>query len=434
MIQGNFRKNIQQHGIITVLLLFMSVCASAQDRQYAQMWIDSLAGPTFHGRGYTQNGALKAAGVIAAEMEKVGLSMISEERGWFHNFTMPVNTFPNDLTAVVGSRELEVGRDYVPVPGSGSFSGSSQPVFLSISDIRKKGKVKSALKQTQHSGILVIDTFDRKDEKSAECYDLIQRTFSGGAIVLLATDLTWSVSRAQMPYCMVKMRPQAFRLNEQMALEIEPLFIEKYQGANVIGFLRGNEQPDSFILLTGHYDHLGGMGQTYIPGANDNASGIAMILDMAKEFAEQKSNRYSFIFIGFGGEEAGLVGSYHFVNELSDWIPADKIRFVVNMDLMGSGQEGIMAVNGRVFTDEFDMLKDLNDNKGYLTDVRARGKAANSDHYFFSERGIPAFFFYLMGPYHHYHNVNDSPKNLRLDEHYDKSFRLIRDFIGELQK
>jgi len=93
-----------------------------------------------------------------------------------------------------------------------------------------------------------------------------------------------------------------------------------------------------------------------------------------------------------------------------------------------------MAVNGRVFTDEFDMLKDLNDNKGYLTDVRARGKAANSDHYFFSERGILAFFFYLMGPYHHYHNVNDSPENLRLDEHYDKSFRLIRDFIGELQK
>ena len=219
---------------------------------------------------------------------------------------MPVNTFPNDLTIEVGNKLLMGGEDFVPQPGSGAFKGKALPVFLSISDIRKKGKVTRALRKTSGSGILVVDTFDRSDERSVECFELIQRTFSGGAVVILAEDLTWSVSRAQMPYCMLRMKPSAFELDQEIGIEVVPLFIEKYQGSNVVGYLPGNEKADSFILLTGHYDHLGGMGQTYIPGANDNASGIAMILDMAKHLASEKDNRYSIVIIGFGGEEAGL--------------------------------------------------------------------------------------------------------------------------------
>lgn len=422
-----------QHSILTVLLAFLSINGFTQNREFAQSWIDSLAGPEYQGRGYTQNGALKAGETISMEMNRLGLEMHSQEHGWFHNFTMSVNTFPNEITFVLGEKELELGRDYVPVPASGPFTGSRDPVFLRASDLRKKGKVKKALKLSAEDGILVIDTFNHKDERSVECFEFVRANFKGGALITLDEDLTWSVARNQLPYCMIEVLPSAFRSDKRIELDVEPEFFKKYKCANVIGVLPGTEVPDSFILLTGHYDHLGGMGQTYIPGANDNASGIAMILDMAREFIENGNNRYTIAFIGFGGEEAGLVGSYHFVKELADWFEPAHIRFVVNMDLMGSGQEGIMAVNGRVFTHEFDMLKDINEEKKYLTDVRARGKAANSDHYFFSESGIPAFFFYLMGPYNFYHEVDDSPENLRLDEHYDFSYKLVRDFILKLQ-
>ena len=187
-------------------------------------------------------------------------------------------------------------------------------------------------------------------------------------------------------------------------------------------------------MLCGHYDHLGGMGrEVYFPGANDNASGIAMMLDMVHYF---KANppKYSVAFIGFAAEEAGLVGSFHWVNEAEKLLPLAKIKFLINMDLMGSGDEGIMAVNGTVFSTAFDSLVAINHRNDFLPEVKARGKAANSDHYFFTEKGVPSFFFYLMGKYRHYHDIEDNAKNLRLSEFYDKAFKLVVNFTESMMK
>ncbi|MDB9883227.1 M28 family metallopeptidase, partial [Bacteroidia bacterium] len=161
-------------------------------------------------------------------------------------------------------------------------------------------------------------------------------------------------------------------------------------------------------------------------GANDNASGIAMLLDMASYFVKHPQN-YSIAFIAFGAEEAGLVGSYNYVKK--PLVPLKKTKFVFNMDLMGSGEEGATIVNGSVFKEEFDELVSINTANNYLPKIKSRGKAANSDHYFFTEEGVHSFFIYLMGDYKHYHNPADNPKNLILGEYYDKSFLLIRDFI-----
>jgi aminopeptidase YwaD len=68
----------------------------------------------------------------------------------------------------------------------------------------------------------------------------------------------------------------------------------------------------------------------------------------------------------------------------------------------------------------------------YLPIIKSRGKAANSDHYFFTESGVPSFFIYLMGDYKFYHSPNDNAQNLKLGPYYDKSFQLIRDFIIDL--
>ena len=99
------------------------------------------------------------------------------------------------------------------------------------------------------------------------------------------------------------------------------------------------------------------------------------------------------------------------------------------MDLMGSGEKGATIVNGNVFKDDFDNLVKINTENDYLPAVYSRGKAANSDHYFFTEAGIPSFFIYLMGEYSHYHVPADNMDNLQLGPYYDKSFLLIRDFI-----
>jgi len=422
--------------IALFFLVFIFGETQGQNRQYATGIIDTLAGPEFSGRGYSNDGALKASEFIKTEMELIGLK--SSGNGYYHNFTLPVNTFPNSLLVKTDDKVLEPGRDYIVHPGSGEYTGQLTSYFLSKDDILVKKFRKKAIRKTKKKRILVLDTIPPSTSKKesaafAAAKSEVLKSYKGKALVELTNDLTWSTARNQLEFAHVKIHSNSYTPCDKIALDVTPVFVANQNARNVIGLVPGSEEPDSFILLTGHYDHLGDMGQVYIPGANDNASGIAMILDMARYYALHPP-RYTMVFIAFSGEEAGLVGSYHFVNELDQWFDPSHIRFVVNMDLMGSGQDGIMAVNGKIFKEEFDMLTKLNEQKQLLTKVKKRGKAANSDHYFFSENGIPAFFFYLMGTYTFYHEIDDSPENLTLDIHYDKSFLLIREFIDTLQK
>jgi len=135
------------------------------------------------------------------------------------------------------------------------------------------------------------------------------------------------------------------------------------------------------------------------------------------------------VFICFSGEEAGLLGSKYFSE--NPLIPLKNIRFLLNMDKLGTGDEGITAVNATVYPKEFARLKQANDNGHYLVKIGSRGKAPNSDHYWFSEKGVPAFFIYTMGGIKAYHDVYDISKTLPLNE-YNHLFRLIVDFNSSL--
>ena len=101
------------------------------------------------------------------------------------------------------------------------------------------------------------------------------------------------------------------------------------------------------------------------------------------------------------------------------------------MDLMGTGSEGAMIVNGRVFENHYNNLEKINKENNYLPIIKKRVKAANSDHYWFSENGVSAFFMYLMGGIAAYHDIYDVSSTLPLTK-FEDSFRLIRDFVDDL--
>jgi len=96
--------------------------------------------------------------------------------------------------------------------------------------------------------------------------------------------------------------------------------------------------------------------------------------------------------------------------------------------MVGTGGEGITVVNGRVLPHAYDKLVQLNEKGHYLPGIKARGKAANSDHYFFSEKGVKAFFIYTRGGPPWYHDVNDRPETLPLTE-FNDLFNLLVDFV-----
>jgi hypothetical protein len=99
---------------------------------------------------------------------------------------------------------------------------------------------------------------------------------------------------------------------------------------------------------------------------------------------------------------------------------------------MGSAENGVTVVNATEHPAEFSLLQSLNQKGGYLPEVRSRGKAANSDHYFFSEAGVPAFFLYNNGGPGYYHDVFDRPGTLPLTN-VDKVLKLLMDFVAAIQ-
>ena len=103
---------------------------------------------------------------------------------------------------------------------------------------------------------------------------------------------------------------------------------------------------------------------------------------------------------------------------------------MLNLDLMADAKKGITVVNGTIFNEAFDRLKAINEREGLLNQVKARGAAANSDHYPFYEKGVPSFFIYTEGDYKHYHDINDVPENIPLTN-YDQVFELITSFVKE---
>jgi Zn-dependent M28 family amino/carboxypeptidase len=251
-------------------------------------------------------------------------------------------------------------------------------------------------------------------------------------MVQLVNKLTWSVANEVADYSVIQIDKKALgAMPTEFKAEIDNSFVSSFKAYNVAGVVKGTKKPDSMIIITAHYDHLGGMGkETYFPGANDNASGIALLLNLARYYAANPQP-YSIGFILFAGEEAGLIGSKHFTE--NPLVPLRNIRFLLNTDLAGTGEEGITVVNATEFPQEFALMQQINKEGNYLTAVNARGKAANSDHYFFTEKGVPAFFFYTLGGIKAYHDVFDKADTLPLNEHEDL-FKLVTGFCSRLMK
>jgi Zn-dependent M28 family amino/carboxypeptidase len=174
---------------------------------------------------------------------------------------------------------------------------------------------------------------------------------------------------------------------------------------------------------------LGRVGNAYFPGANDNSSGISMMLELAN-FYSQKENQpeYSIVFMAFSAEEAGLIGSKYYVN--NPLFPLSKIKFLINLDLLGTGDDGVMVVNATKFSTQFKLLIQVNEDSKLLPAVKQRGPAANSDHYYFTEKGVPAFFIYTLGGIAAYHDIYDKAETLPLTK-FKEVFSLLTGFIAK---
>jgi Iap family predicted aminopeptidase len=337
------------------------------------------------------------------------------------------------MSVKFGEKELIPGENYLVPKNSNSCSGTFEVLILDkriLSDNKKFKKFKSKNHSEQ---FILIDTLGLNNKDFKETYDKIvtKNLLKAKGIITISEKLPiYSVSTSVNTFPLIVIKRESLpEKTENITVNIENEFIEDYETKNIVGYVKG--EVDSFMVLTAHYDHLGRMGkETYFPGAHDNASGVALCLDLMHEFSNRKTiPHYSIAVILFTGEELGLIGSYYFVK--NPVFPLEKIKFLLNLDLAGSGEDGIQIVNSTIFTEEYNLMVRINEENNYMSAIKTRGSAANSDHYFFYEAGIPSFYIYTLGAYKEYHNIYDKAETLPLND-YEDYFRLLEKFIDNL--
>ncbi|MCW3071866.1 MAG: peptidase [Bacteroidetes bacterium] len=428
-------------GEVFLFLLFIASSSFSQEitkgevYTYARKVVDTMTSQSMHGRGYINYGTKIAANYIKSEYTKAGLKTFGKE--YYQSFSFPINTFPSEMTVSIGS-PLTCGKDYIVRGDCGSLKGEFTLERIVVAELTgNKKELKKFTKRDLSNTFIIIDKqgTDPKDAKTQQFLEGLQNNSCNakGIIELEETKLTGDFSMEAKSYpALIVLRNSIPADAKTISLDIVNERISSYPSQNVIGYVQGSQYPDSFVVFSAHYDHLGQMGKSvYFPGANDNASGCAMLLNLVKYYSMPEHRpKYSIAFMAFGGEEVGLLGSrYYTENPL---FPLKNIKFLLNMDIMGTGEDGITVVNGTLFKNEFDKMKQINTENDYIKDVKIRGKAANSDHYFFSENGVKAFFIYTMGGIKAYHDIYDRPETLPLNE-FEDLFKLITKFGDYLQ-
>lgn len=393
----------------------------------------TLCSQEFHGRGYVNKGDSIAADFLVAEFGKLGIGSYTKS-SMLQPFNIEgINRFPGKMSVAQNGIELEPGIHFLVDPSSGGAQKELIPFIISIETALNKELLSLEINrfvQGNRGNALFLDFGSAAGDTLKQLRGLGSALAEHHPVIEVTNQkFTWSVGRERLRYPLIYIQDSIANRNSNFTVNIETEFVANYSTQNVIAYLPTKKKCAQTIVFTAHYDHLGRMGsENYFPGANDNASGTAMLLSMANYFKEHPSD-YNVLFIAFAGEEAGLLGSKFFTE--NPVLKLKKIRFLINLDIMGSGEDGITAVNATLFDDEFKLLTQINDEKQLLKTVKSRGPAANSDHYWFTEKGVPAFFIYTMGPNRNYHDVFDTYEALSFVE-YDDITTLLITFVERL--
>lgn len=235
--------------------------------------------------------------------------------------------------------------------------------------------------------------------------------------------------------------PSSFLINNtNIDINIE-LELQHAEVINVGGIIEGNDAKlkNEYIVIGAHFDHLG-WGQTgslyrgeetlIHYGADDNASGTAGMIELANYFSSKRNElKRSLVFIGFSGEELGLIGSNYFVNNSP--IPLENIITMINMDMIGRmNEENNLMVYGAGTSDNWiNLLNDFNINYNFNLTFHKEGYGP-SDHSSFYAKEIPVLF-YFTGTHTDYHRPSDTWDKIEYEK-LSKLLYYVSDMITHL--
>lgn len=217
------------------------------------------------------------------------------------------------------------------------------------------------------------------------------------------------------------LKPHSFAFPESLRVDLQTDVEHVSRNVfNVAAYLPG--ATDEYVIVGAHYDHLG-LGEQYSlapekvgtihPGADDNASGTAGLLALARYFGSHPRPARGILMVAFAGEELGLLGSTFYVNHPLK--PLEQARVMINMDMIGRSKDGKVMVGGAPAGSSFRRILDTLGPKHQLDlDLSDTSVYGSSDHTSFKAKQVPTLFFF-SGLHADYHRPSDTWEKIEVD-------------------
>ena len=435
---------------LALFLVFLAVGAAARTGTTTLPSAESLArdvavlaDPAMQGRASGTRGGDLAAAEIVRRLEAAGLRPGGDAGTFFQSFVLStgMRVAPSSGFHVLGpaERRLELDREWRPHGGSRSGEVTGDVVFVGYGitstdqrwddyrGVDVRGRIALALdgapgapgpraatrleklvaaRRAGAAALLIAARALPDVDATTSPVDLTSGHLTRDAADALLAPSGETTSRLEAAMA-ARRAPASFAVAGRRARIEVALERDERRAANVIGVLPGTDPAlaHEAVVVGAHYDHVGVIdGQVY-HGADDNASGTAVVLGLARAFGGAGGAPRTLVFVLFGAEEIGLVGSRHYVR--APTVPLARTVGMVNLDMVGRFSGGGLSVTG---VDSGTGLRAIVDDAARAAGVRVKlggDPFSPSDHLRFYRAGTPVAFFHT-GRHSDYHRPTDT--------------------------
>lgn len=415
---------------LALLLLFLCFGVVAQNVQNYKSYIKELASKKYEGRGYYNEGDKKAAVYISKQYERIGAKPIGDS--YFQDFNFNVNVFHGNMKLSVDGKELVAGKEFVMREFSNGAKGEYKLYYIDQKNFNIEKVIGDLNKPKFENTFIVIDfTFLRAHSKEI---NQLYKTKMKGIIKVWDTPLKFykAYSSKVIDQTIVWVDNTFPKNAKKIKIDVDNKLLKDYKSSNVIAQIKGKSSTDSTMVFVAHYDHLGHLGKDiYYSGANDNASGTAMLLSLAEYYSKKENTpNYTMVFLSVAGEEVGLLGSTYYTEH--PLLPLDKIKYLINLDMIADNSKDVNVEISPEGEKGLERFNSINTRLNLFTKLNKGELSGNSDHFPFANKHVPSIFFIMEtgDAFKIYHTLQDNYENLYLDN-YQKMFTLLTEFVKE---
>ena len=438
-------------GLIVLLAARLAVAApTAPTAEELGRHVSALTAPEMEGRGSGSEGGERAARYLEATLASMGLKPAGDNGTWRQSFVVSkgVKVTPGAMLSPVGGAPLAAGQTWGPHGGSPSADVVGDVVFarpdadyagvdvrgrivlvLDGGGVSRLEKLITARRAGAAAALIIVPAGLSSIEQTAAPVAIPSASITVEGVDALLASTGWTYAKLVQASAGSPGTTIATGVGARLTVGLEPA---ERRADNIVGLLPGTDPAlaGEVVVVGAHYDHLGLVKGSVYPGADDNASGTAMVLGLARAFAAAGGAPRAMLFVLFSGEELGLLGSGYYVGHPA--IPLDRTVAMVNFDMVGRMRESRVSISG---IESAAGLRSMVSTAaaGERLSLNLRDSPYGpSDHSRFYTAGVPVLFFSTErhDDYHKTTDTEDHINTLGMAQIAKVATRVIEDLTG----